>query len=232
MKRPSAAAAGPLARPCRAPATRPRANPDPRAQAVRPRSTATPDARAAARSPHPARRPALICHTTRSAARHPHAGPRVESRVSRQLATGGTASPNANGINPRTNKNRNNDRSSPTFPFAESTDSRSHSRNRNAVTCSPPRSVHPQLVRHAHPLAKKPRRERHVPRHRQRRQPAIADQPLPVRLDQLPQRRQRITPLRADHPPAHSDRSATTWIRARPPPRTGPSHGAPQRTPR
>ena len=63
--------------------------------------------------------------------------------VSRQLATGGTASPSANGVNPRTNKNRNNDRSSPTFPFAESTDSRSHSRSRNALTCSPPRSFTP-----------------------------------------------------------------------------------------
>ena len=55
--------------------------------------------------------------------------------MSLQPATGGTDSANANLINPRTNKNRNNDRSSPTSPFARSTDNRSHSRSRTPPIC-------------------------------------------------------------------------------------------------
>ena len=105
-----------------------------RGQAARSRPAATPAKRAAARASYPAPPP------MRTVARddRPLTSARGLSwriRVSLQPATGGTDSANANLINPRTNKNRNNDRSSPTSPFARSTDNRSHSRSRTPPIC-------------------------------------------------------------------------------------------------
>ena len=54
--------------------------------------------------------------------------------VSCQPATGGTAVANASGVKPFRYKNRSNDRSSATRPFADPTVSREHSRTKNPTT--------------------------------------------------------------------------------------------------
>ena len=72
--------------------------------------------------------------------------------VSRQPATRGTDSANDLAVNPRTCRNRNSDRSSATFPFADPSHTRSHSPSRNrghdrAVEVPPRPARRPRVTR-------------------------------------------------------------------------------------